>query len=219
LAGKAKAANITTTNHAVAVYTDTAGGFGTVQTKSGAAYATSTNGALTFGTLPLAQGGTGKTSAVDAANNFMNALTTGSSAPTDADYYIAQYAGGGTTTVTYHRRPHSALWTYIKGKIDAAKYVTSVAGHSGQAVTLSKLTVGHKEYNGSSDIEIKAADLDLAKSMTFLGKTTTPIEDGSTTATVAITVNGVSQNHTAENGDVVLYEAEEFIYSSTAGAW
>lgn len=219
LAGKAKAANITTTNHAVAVYTDTAGGFGTVQTKSGAAYATSTNGALTFGTLPLAQGGTGKTSAVDAANNFMNALTTGSSAPTDADYYIAQYAGGGTTTVTYHRRPHSALWTYIKGKIDAAKYVTSVAGHSGQAVTLSKLTVGHKEYNGSSDIEIKAADLDLAKSMTFLGKTTTPIEDGSTTATVAITVNGVSQNHTAENGDVVLYDAEEFIYSSTAGAW
>ena len=219
LAGKAKAANITTTNHAVAVYTDTAGGFGTVQTKSGAAYATSTNGALTFGTLPLAQGGTGKTSAVDAANNFMNALTTGSSAPTDADYYIAQYAGGGTATVTYHRRPHSALWTYIKGKIDAAKYVTSVAGHSGQAVTLSKLTVGHKEYNGSSDIEIKAADLDLAKSMTFLGKTTTPIEDGSTTATVAITVNGVSQNHTAENGDVVLYDAEEFIYSSTAGAW
>lgn len=71
------------------------------------------------GTLPVARGGTGQTSAVNAANAFLNALSTGSSAPQDNDYYISQYAGGGTTTTTYHRRPVSALWTYIKGKITA----------------------------------------------------------------------------------------------------
>lgn len=37
-----------------------------VTTKSGALYATATNGAASFGTLPVAQGGTGSTSAADA---------------------------------------------------------------------------------------------------------------------------------------------------------
>jgi len=110
-------ANITTTANAVAIYTDTAGTFGTKATANGAAYATSTNGALTFGTLPVAQGGTGKTSGKDAANYFMNSLDTGSSTPVDADYYISQYVSGGTTTTTYHRRPMSALWSYVSGKL------------------------------------------------------------------------------------------------------
>jgi len=71
------------------------------------------------GTLPVARGGTGQTSAINAANAFLNALSTGSSTPHDEDYYIAQYAGGGTTTTTYHRRPVSALWAYMKSKITA----------------------------------------------------------------------------------------------------
>lgn len=49
----------------------------------------------------------------------LNKLTTGSSTPSDADYYICQYAGGGTSTTTYHRRPVSALWAYIKTKTDS----------------------------------------------------------------------------------------------------
>ena len=49
-------------------------------------------------------------------NQMINTLTNGTSDPADTDYYIAQYAGGGSTTTTYHRRPHSALWNYIKSK-------------------------------------------------------------------------------------------------------
>lgn len=52
-------------------------------------------------------------------STMINTLTTGTSAPTDSDYYVTQYAGGGTTTTSYYRRPHSALWTYIKSKADA----------------------------------------------------------------------------------------------------
>lgn len=55
----------------------------------------------------------------------LNLLTTGTTTPSDADYYICQYANGGTTTTTYHRRPMSALWTYIKGKIDTTGYKTT----------------------------------------------------------------------------------------------
>ena len=46
----------------------------------------------------------------------INTLSTGESTPTDADYYVTQYAGGGTTITSYLRRPHSSLWNYIKAK-------------------------------------------------------------------------------------------------------
>lgn len=46
--------------------TTTTGAIQDVATASGALYATSANGAASFGTLPIAQGGTGKTSAADA---------------------------------------------------------------------------------------------------------------------------------------------------------
>ena len=52
-------------------------------------------------------------------NQMINTLTNGTSDPADTDYYIAQYAGGGSTTTTYHRRPHSALWNYIKSKANS----------------------------------------------------------------------------------------------------
>ena len=87
------------------------------------------------GTLGVDHGGTGQTTGKNAANYFMNALDTGSSTPSDNDYYISQYVGGGTTTTTYHRRPISALWSYIKSKIDAAGYTTNTG-------TVTKVTAG-----------------------------------------------------------------------------
>lgn len=52
-------------------------------------------------------------------NAALNLLSTGSSAPSDDDYFISQYANGGTTTTTYHRRPVSKLWDLFKTKISA----------------------------------------------------------------------------------------------------
>ena len=70
-----------------------------------------------YETLPVERGGTGQTTANAAANSFITSLTTGESVPEDNDYYVSQYVNGGTTTTTYHRRPVSKLWEYIKGKI------------------------------------------------------------------------------------------------------
>lgn len=92
------------------------------------------------GTLPVGNGGTGQTTAQNAANAFMNALSTGSNNPVDADYYISQYAGGGTTTTTYHRRPMSALWEYIKGKISSVLGLTNT-NYGGSAATVNGHTV------------------------------------------------------------------------------
>ena len=70
----------------------------------------------------------------------INQLTTGSSTPSDADYYVSQYVGGGTTTVTYHRRPMSALWSYIKGKADN---VYSALGHKHTKADIGLDNVGN----------------------------------------------------------------------------
>ena len=58
-ANTATAANLTSTANAVAYYTNTTGTFGSKASANGALYATSANGALQWGTLPIAQGGTG----------------------------------------------------------------------------------------------------------------------------------------------------------------
>ena len=74
------------------------------------------------------------------ASTILNLLSTGSSTPTDNDYYISQYVGGGTTTTTYHRRPMSALWAYIQPKIDnqyvqirnnSAQYLLNIGAYAG----------------------------------------------------------------------------------------
>lgn len=66
----------------------------------------------------------------------LNRLSTGSDTPSDADYYICQYARGGTSKTTYHRRPVSALWSYIKGKADAV-YAAKSHVHSAFDVQFS----------------------------------------------------------------------------------
>ena len=62
----------------------------------------------------------------DGVSVAINKLSEEKATPTDADYYVSQYVEGGTTTTSYHRRPMSALWAYIKGKADK---VYSALGH------------------------------------------------------------------------------------------
>lgn len=139
-------------------------------------------GDITSGTLAVGRGGTGQTSAVNAANAFANALTTGSSAPVDADYYIAQYAGGGTSTTTYHRRPHSALWTYIKGKADAL-YAAISHDHAAGDITSGTLPVNR----GGTGAASFTANRAIISGSTTTGAFTTRAITNNTAATSAIT--------------------------------
>lgn len=116
------------------------------------------------------------------ANNLINDLTTGSSAPTDADYYISQYAGGGTSTTTYHRRPHSALWTYIKGKADAI-YAAISHDHAAGDITSGTLPVNR----GGTGAASFTANRAIISGSTTTGAFTTRAITNNTSATSAIT--------------------------------
>ena len=89
-----------------------------------------------FDVLPTTKGGTGTNAASKSAltSTLINSLSAETSTPKDADYYVSQFAGGGTTTTSYHRRPVSALWEYIKDKISSVLRLTA-SDYAGKAAT------------------------------------------------------------------------------------
>ena len=94
-------------------------------------------------------------------NAAINLLSTGSSVPSLADYYVSQFASGGTTTTTYHRRPISALWNAFKGLITltttgSGNAVTAVSiandGDNNRKITVTKgSTFSLSTHNHDSD--------------------------------------------------------------------
>lgn len=107
------------TGSAWATITSYSGKASTAGTADKVANALSINGktydgsaAIDVGVINAAHGGTGQTSLLNSANALINALDNGTSNPVDADYFIT----GGAT---YHRRPMSALYAYMKGKMDS----------------------------------------------------------------------------------------------------
>ena len=108
---------------------------------NGASLTSLNAGNVSSGTLAVARGGTGQTTLEAACNSLINGLTTGSSVPTDADYYVCQYASGGTTTTTYHRRPVSKIYEYVQGKTDA-RYLKLTGGTLSGALTVNGAVTG-----------------------------------------------------------------------------
>ena len=194
---KTISANLTSTTNAVAYYTNTTGTFGSKASANGALYATSANGALQWGTLPIAQGGTGKTTANDAANALISSLPTWTASPTADTYFIRRDTGG---TSTFGQVKFSSIANITNGKITLGPYsitpVTSVNGHTG------------------SSVSVTAAYLDLSKAMRFIGVATVAITDGSTTDPV---ISGYS---TKTAGDVIIDKdsSREYVWSTT-GEW
>lgn len=99
-------------------------------------------------------------------DTMINALTIGTSTPKDADYYISQYAGGGTTTTSYHRKPMSSLFAYVKSKL--AKVAESgsyndltnkpTIGNGTVTVTQNGTTKGTFSMNQTGNATVALAD-------------------------------------------------------------
>lgn len=126
-------------------------------------------------------------------NEMINTqLTTGSSTPSDNDFYISQYAGGGATATTYHRRPVSALWSYIKSKADA---VYSAKSHTH---TKSQITDFPVSLKNPTALTIQT------------NGTTAATYDGSAAKTVNITKGNIglgNVDNTADANKSVKYAA------------
>lgn len=130
-------------------------------------------------------------------NEMINTqLTTGSSTPSDNDFYISQYAGGGATTTTYHRRPISALWNYIKGKADA---VYSAKSHTH---TKSQITDFPASLKNPTALTIQT------------NGTTAATYDGSAAKTVNITKGNIGLGNVDNTADA----NKSVKYATSAGS-
>lgn len=117
-------------------------------------------------------------------NEMINTqLTTGSDTPSDNDFYISQFAGGGATATTYHRRPVSALWNYIKSKADA---VYSAKSHTH---TKSQITDFPASLKNPTALTIQT------------NGTTAAIYDGSAAKTVNITKSNIGLGNVDNTAD------------------
>ncbi len=113
------------------------------------------------GSYLLVAGTNGTATGVSA---LLNKLGTGASAPQDADYYICQYAGGGTTTTTYHRRPMSALWTWINSK----KIATAAkADNATSATTAASATTAGTANTATYALRVQNATPITAMGMSY----------------------------------------------------
>ena len=121
------------------------------------------------GTLPASHGGTGKTTLAEAGSAIINALSVGESTPSDNDYYVCQYAGGGTTNTNYYRRPVKALWEYIKGKISSVLGLTA-SSYGGNAATATSATSATSATNASY-----ASKIGTSSSHPAIGSTYIPV--------------------------------------------
>jgi hypothetical protein len=130
-------------------------------------------------------------------NEMINTqLTTGSSTPSDNDFYISQYAGGGATTTTYHRRPVSALWSYIKSKADA---VYSAKSHTH---TKSQITDFPASLKNPTALTIQT------------NGTTAAIYDGSAAKTINITKGNIGLGNVDNTADA----NKSVKYATSAGS-
>lgn len=127
---------------------------------------------ITSGVLPIGRGGTGSTNSVGAASTMLNALSSGTAAPRDDDWYVAKYAEDGNDTPI--RRTHSALWSYIKSKCDglyqprgsyaSSSHTHTIANVSNLQSTLdSKASVSHTHSNATATTSGFMSNTDKSK--------------------------------------------------------
>lgn len=151
--------------------TTTTGAVQDVATASGALYATSANGAASFGTLPIAQGGTGKTTAADAwdalgggsigkkdslaASDIPNHST---SKLTSGTLGIAR--GGTGSTGTTSKLNNSNATIYIWGKLVMVQLHGQTKAPDGTAIWSTAYLAGYKPgYNISAIVAATSGEL------------------------------------------------------------
>lgn len=142
----------------------THGAFGDIVTHNAGEFLTSAD----ISGLLKTDGSNGTSTGVSA---LINKLGEGTSTPGDNTYYVTSFAGTGTAD-TYHRRKHSALWTYIKGKADAVyqpkgSYLTAITKAQVEAVLTGNITSHtHSQYLTSHQSLANYVTLNTAQTIT-----------------------------------------------------
>lgn len=162
----------------------------------------------------------------DGANSLINALDSGTSTPTDPDYIITQWVGGGTSNTTWVRRPASSFWTYIKSKADSVyqpkgSYAASSHTHDDRYYTESEINTKLNGKANSSHTHTKAQITDFPTSLknpTALtiqtNGTTAATYDGSAAKTVNVTKGNIGLGNVDNTADA----NKSVKYATSAGS-
>lgn len=137
--------------------------------------------ATSFDILPTTKGGTGTnaTGQEQLTNTLINTLTADSNTPKDADYYVGQAAGGGTTNTAYKRRTVLSLWNYIKGKISSVLGLTA-SSYAGKAATAGTADKAVADGGGNNIVNTYATKTELNAKQNSLTAGDNITIDGST---------------------------------------
>lgn len=153
------------------------------------------------GTVAIAHGGTGATTASAAANALISELPVWTATPTADTYFIRRDTTGAAA---FGQVKFSSIANITNNTLTLGPYsstlVTSVNGNIG-AVTIT------------------AADLGLSNALHFIGITSTTLADGSTTTTLtAKSTNSLSKTTGFVDGDVVMDgdQLREYVWSGDA---
>lgn len=111
----------------------------------------------------------GTNSTASGVSAMINKLADGDATPHDDDYFVAQYAGGGSTNKNYYRKKILSLWNYIRGKSDErylkkSEYVVQPKAYAARceeiefSMGFAQAETGSLEFDGDEDINLKAGD-------------------------------------------------------------
>ena len=137
--------------------------------------------AASFDILPTTKGGTGTNAASQEqlTNTLINTLTVDSSTPSGDDYYVGQYAGGGTKNTSYKRRTLLSLWNYIKGQISSVLGLTA-SSYAGKAATAGTADKAVADNSGNNIVNTYATKTELNAKQNSLKAGDNITIDGST---------------------------------------
>lgn len=120
------------------------------------------------GTVAIANGGTGQTTAANAINALLNGLPTWTADPTDSTYFIRQDTGG---SATYGKAKASTIWNYISGKLPAWSKASTKPSYTFSEIGSKPTTISGY---GITDAKIASGTITLGSN------TITPLTSSST---------------------------------------
>lgn len=156
-------------------------------------------------TLPVAEGGTGATTAKGAQNNLLT-MSESTNAVSDSDLIVQKYTSPTEATGTLLYKKASSIWTYIQSKISSVLGLTATA-YGGKAATA-----------GTADTA-KALSATYIKGLSISGKTITYTKGDNTTGTLTTQDTNTTYNAATQSAAGLMSAADKTkLDGITAGA-
>lgn len=118
-------------------------------------------------TVPATKGGTGQTSLGNSMDALVDSLSASATIPNDNDCFVEQYYTTPSSGTRCSKRPMTALWNYVKSKIDSIYGLGTVVEDSDSGVSATSATA-----TNISQVTLSAGTWIVSYSATFASNAT-----------------------------------------------